>query len=125
MLLQDSLQRNVNILFDLPGHWLPVSCRIKFKLCVLVYRHFEETLPPYLSSVLKTYHPQRSLRSSTDRLLVIPRVNLKSAGERSFRYAASVEWNSLPKPLRFTPTLAQFKKNLKTHFFHQAFPECN
>ena len=111
------------VLFDL--HWLPVSYRIKFKLCVLVYRHFEETLPPYLSSVLKTYHPQRSLRSSTDRLLVIPHVNLKSAGERSFRYAASVEWNSLPKPLRFTPTLAQFKKNLKTHFFHQAFPECN
>ena len=21
--------------------------------------------------------------------------------------------------------VAQFKKNLKTHFFHQAFPECN
>ena len=34
-------------------------------------------------------------------------------------------FNSLPKPLRFTPTLAQFKNNLKTHFFHQAFPECN
>ena len=76
------------VLFDL--HWLPVSYRIKFKLCVLVYRHFEETLPPYLSSVLKTYHPQRSLRSSTDRLLVIPRVILKSADEHSFRYAASV-----------------------------------
>ena len=36
--------------FDL--HWLPVSYRIKFKLCVLVYRHFEETLPSYLSPVL-------------------------------------------------------------------------
>ena len=70
------------VLFDL--HWLHVSYRIKFKLCVLVYRHFEETLPPYLPSVLKTYHPQRSPRSSTDRLLVIPRVNLKSAGERFF-----------------------------------------
>jgi hypothetical protein len=109
------------VLFDL--HWLPVSFRIKFKLCVLVYRHFEETLPPYLSSVLKTYHPHRCLRSSSDKLLVIPRVNLKSAGERSFRYVGSVEWNSLPKPLRFTPTLAQFKKNLKTHFFHLAFPD--
>ena len=51
------------VLFDL--HWLPVSYCIKFKLCVLVYCHFEETLPPYLSSVFKTYHPQRSLRSST------------------------------------------------------------
>ena len=44
------------VLFDL--HWLPVSYRIKFKLCVLVCRQFEETLPPYLSSVLKIYHPQ-------------------------------------------------------------------
>ena len=46
-----------SVLFDL--HRLPVSYRIKFKLCVLVYRHFEETLPPYLSSVLK--HITRSI----------------------------------------------------------------
>ena len=89
--------------------------------CQMIFGKYSIKMLPQI----KTYHPQRSLRSSTDRLLEIPRVNLKSAGERSFRYAASVEWNSLPKPLRFTPTLAQFKKNLKTHFFHQAFPECN
>ena len=31
-------------------HWLPIQYRIKFKLCVFAYRHFEGTLPPYLSS---------------------------------------------------------------------------
>ena len=61
-------------------HWLPISSRINFKLCVLVYNHFEGTLPPYLSSILQIYHPPHSLRSSSDKLLVIPRVNLKSAG---------------------------------------------
>ena len=42
-------------------------------------RHFEGTLPPYLSSVLHIYQPPRVLRSSSEKLLKIPRVNLKSA----------------------------------------------
>ena len=52
--------------------WLPTSSRIKFRLCVLVCNHFEGTLPPYLSSILKIYHPPGSLHSSSDKLLVIP-----------------------------------------------------
>ena len=109
------------ILRDL--HWLPIDFRIKFKLCVFAYRHFEGTLPPYLSSVLCTYNPTRSLRSSSEKLLRTPRVDLKSAGERSFRYAAPVAWNSLPNALRNTPSLSQFKSKLKTHLFQIAFPE--
>ena len=45
-----------------------------------------------------------------------------NAGERSFRYAASAVWNSLPNSIRNTPTLAAFKRQLKTHLFRQAFP---
>ena len=103
-------------------HWLPIEFRIQFKLAVFAFRHFEGTLPPYLSSVLQTYHPSRSLRSSSEKLLKIPRVNFKLAGERSFHFAASSVWNSLPNSLRNIQRLSQFKRHLKTHLFCHAFP---
>ena len=102
-------------------HWLPLEFRIQYKLAVLAFRHFEGTLPTYLSATLCTYEPARSLRSSTERLLKSPRVNLKSAGERSFHFAAPAVWNSLPNSLRNIHSLPQFKKQLKTHLFRQAF----
>ena len=69
-------------------HWLPLEFRVQYKLAVLAFSHFEGTLPLYLSSVLHTYQPPRILRSSSEKLLKIPRVNLKSTGERSFHFAA-------------------------------------
>ncbi len=102
-------------------HWLPVKYRIQYKLATLAFRHFDSTLPPYLSSSLCTYQPSRSLRSSTERLLKIPKTNLKTFGERSFGYTAPTVWNSLPADLRASPSLPTFKVNLKTHFFRQAF----
>jgi len=104
-------------------HWLPVKFRIQYKLAVFAFRYFEGTLPPYLASSLSTYQPTRSLRSSSEKLLIIPRVNLKSAGERSFYFIAPTVWNSLPNSVRDTTTLSQFKTKLKTHLFRQAFPD--
>ena len=104
-------------------HWLPLEFRIQYKLAVFAFRHFEGTLPTYLSATLCTYKPARSLRSSTERLLQSPRVNLKSAGERSFHFAAPAVWNSLPNSLRNIHSLPQFKKQLKTHLFLHAFPD--
>ena len=81
-------------------HWLPVKYRIQYKLATLAFRHFDGTLPPYLSSSLCTYQPPCSLRSSTERLLKIPKTNLKNYGERSFGYIAPTAWNSMPADLR-------------------------
>ena len=102
-------------------HWLPVKYCIQYKLTTLAFRHFDGTLPPYLSSSLCTYQPSRFLRSSTERLLKIPKTNPKTLGECSFGYIAPTVWNSLPADLRASPSLPTFKVNLKTHFFHQAF----
>ena len=102
-------------------HWLPIPYRIQFKLAILAFRHFDKSLPPYLSQSLNIYQTSRTLRSSSEKLLKIPKANLKSAGDRTFSAAASRVWNSLPPSLRNTPTLSLFKSRLKTHFFHQAF----
>ena len=102
-------------------HWLPVKYHIQYKLSTLAFRHCDGTLPPYLSSSLCTYQPSRSLRSSTERLLKIPKTNLKNFGERSFCYIAPTVWNSLPADLRASPSLPTFKTNLKMHLFRQTF----
>ena len=75
-----------------------------------------------MSSVLHIYQPTRSLRSSSEKLLKTPQINLKSAGERLYCYAASAVWNSLPNSIGNVPTLAAFKCQLKTHLFRQALP---
>ena len=102
-------------------HWLPVTFRCQYKIATLAYRHFEGSLPPYLSSSLCTYEPSRSLRSSNEKLLKIPKRNLKSFGQRSFSFMAPSLWNSLLATLRNVPTLSQFKSQLKTFLFAQAF----
>ena len=102
-------------------HWLPVKFRCQYKIATLAYRHFDGSLPPYLSSSLCTYEPSRTLRSSNEKLLKIPKRNLKSFGQRSFSFMAPSLWNSLPATLRNVPTLSQFKSQLKTFLFAQAF----
>ena len=98
-------------------HWLPVKFRCQYKIATLAYRHFDGSLPPYLSSSLCTYEPSRSLRSSNEKLLKIPKRKLKSFGHRSFSFMAPSLWNSLPATLRNVPTLSQFKSHLKTFLF--------
>ena len=57
--------------------WLPVKFCWQYKIATLAYRHFEGSLPPYLSSSLCTYEPSRSLRSSSENMLKIPKRKLK------------------------------------------------
>ena len=102
-------------------HWLPVQFRLEYKLAVLTFRHFEETLPSYLANALHTYTPSRSLRSSYAKQLKVPKVNLKSCGQRSFSFCGPTVWNALPDHLRHQSTLSAFKSHLKTHLFQKAF----
>jgi len=42
-------------------------------------------------------------------------------GDRAFAVAALRAWNSLPDAIRRSPSLAVFKRSLKTHFYIQCF----
>ena len=103
-------------------HWLPVSERIVFKLVALSFHYFDGTLPPYLSCCLSSYSSSRFLHSSSQKLLTISRVNLKSAGAWSFQYQAPLIWNSLPLKIHHCLSLLSFKSQIKTHLFLNAFP---
>ena len=99
-------------------HWLPVHKRIQFKLIVFAFECFHRVAPEYLSELLISYKPTRSLRSGTKNLFVVPSMTTKSYGEHSFVYAAPVPWNALPNDLRNIIDLDKFKAALKKHLFN-------
>ncbi len=53
-------------------HWLPVAARIKFKTLMLAYRTATGSAPVYFHSLMTIYIPSKSLRSASDRHLVVP-----------------------------------------------------
>ena len=48
-------------------------------------------------------------------------IKLKHYGERSFSYAAPVEWNKLDVEIRSVTNIETFKKKVKTDLFIIAF----
>ena len=48
-------------------HWLPIEARIHYKTATLVFRHFENSLAPYLFQLLQIYQPTQTLRSSNEK----------------------------------------------------------
>ena len=102
-------------------HWLPVKQRIEFKMLSLTYRCLNNLGPSYLADLLKPYVPSRTLRSSSSHTLRIPKVNLKSYGERSFEFAAPKLWNSLPRDILMAKTFDGFKRALKMHLSKAAY----
>ena len=105
-------------------HWLPIKQRIDYKIAVTVFHClYTENYPSYLKELITPYKPQRTLRSSSKCLLVMPKTSLRRAGERSFTYAAPAVWNPLPEDIKISPSIDTFKKKLKTHLFKDAFSE--
>ena len=103
-------------------HWLPVHERINYKIATLCFKHFNNTLPSYLSSLLILPPKVRQLRSAKDETrLVLPIKSLKSYGERSFEYCGPLVWNNIPQEIRTVPDINYFKRALKHHLFSRYF----
>ena len=98
-------------------HWLPIPKRIDFKILLLAFKALHCAGPSYLRDLLQWHQPQRQLRSSNEKLLVVPKSKLKRYGDRSFGVVAPKLWNSLPFHLRNVTELDGFKQGLKTHLF--------
>ena len=59
LVLQKSKRQHVTPLLK-QLHWLPIQRRIDYKLATLTYRHFDGSLPQYLSSRLDIYQAMTS-----------------------------------------------------------------
>lgn len=102
-------------------HWLPVRYRIDFKILLFVFKCLNGLAPRYLSDLLVTYSPSRSLRSTDQHLLVVPKTKRKLRGDRAFSVLGPRLWNELPLYIRQAESLLVFKSRLKTHMFSLAF----
>ena len=98
-------------------HWLPVAACIKFKVLMLAYKTTTGTAPTYLSSLVQSYAPSRSLRSASERRLVVPSQRGSKSLSRTFSWTVPSWWNDLPISIRTAESLLIFKKHLKTHLF--------
>ena len=104
-------------------HWLPIYYRIIFKVLTLVHKCLHGLAPSYLMNLLSLSSTSSySLRSSKrTNILHVPRTYAKSFADRSFSVFAPKHWNTLPDNIRQITSLTQFRKELKTYLFHQAF----
>ena len=100
-------------------HWLPVSYRIQYKLCMLMYDVVHGTAPGYLRDLCRPCGDLR-LRSGSRGDYVVPFSRL-SMTQKSFRFSGPRAWNSLPRNVRDAPSRIAFANRLKTHLFKLAY----
>ena len=110
-------------------HWLPVKYRVQFKLGLITYIILNQGQPVYLRELIHPYSSSRNTRQSTPKLkfLHTPTFNRKvhksiKHFSNSFSHYAPVLWNSFPFQIRNSPSVASFRKHLKTHLFNSSFP---
>jgi len=101
-------------------HWLDVSERILFKLCVFIHQCLNNKAPRYLMdscSSVATVPGRQRLRSAGCNYLVVPRHRLATYGRRAFVTARPLAWNDLPDELRdISLSRTDFRSRLKTFF---------
>ena len=102
-------------------HWLPRKQRIDFKILLLTFKALNNSAPLHIKELLKPYNPSRTLRSSGDLLLAVPKSIHRTTGDRSFSYSAPKLWNNLPVQIRRIKELSSFKSALKGYLFSAAY----
>ncbi len=76
-------------------HWLPIAARIKFKVLMFAYKTTTGTAPIYLNLLVQTYAPSRSLRSASERRLVVPSQRGTKSLSWTFSWTVSSWWNDI------------------------------
>ena len=107
-------------------HWLKVPERIKFRLCVLVYRCLNGSAPSYLAETIcpvSSHSTRHRLRSASSSTVLIPSTCRSTLGDRVFPVAAAKAWNSLPDHVRDATSLLTFRRQLKTVLFRQSYSD--
>ncbi len=68
-------------------HWL--AARIKFKVLMFAYKTTTGAAPIYLNLLVQTYAPSRSLRSASERRLVVPSQRGTKSLSRTFSWTCA------------------------------------
>ena len=102
------------------AHILPINLRIRFKMCVTMFRCINGLAPDYLLELVTKKISLESLRISTDTtLLHEPHFEKQNFRNRRVEISGPRQWNILPRSLREIQSLDLFKSKLKTFMFTQ------
>ena len=107
-------------------HWLPENVGSTYKIACLCYHSHSSTAPSYVTEMLhrKPLHTRNTRSSSyTMPLLNRPANSKATLGDRSFSFASSSVWNSIPNDVRSTPSLSSIKSRLKTYLFRSVYKD--
>ena len=107
-------------------HWLPVKVISTYKIACLCYHCHSSTAPSYVADMLhkKPSHTRNAhCISYTMPLLNRPAHSKATLGDRSFYFASSSVWNSIPNDVRCAPSLSSFKSCLKTYLFRSVYKD--
>ena len=107
-------------------HWLPVKVRSIYKIACLCYHCHSSTAPSYVTGMLhrKPLHTRNTRSTSYSMpLLNRPAHSKATLGDRSFSFASSSVWNSIPNDVRCAPSLSSFKSRLKTYLFRSVYKD--
>ncbi len=91
-------------------HWPPVAARIKFKVLMFASKTTTGAAPIYINLLVQTYVPSKSLRSASERRLVVPSERGTKSLSRTFPWTESSCWNDLPISIR---VFSHFQKTNK------------
>ncbi len=100
-----------------------LSCwniKFKFKILMLAYRTASGSAPSFLHSLMKIYIPSWSLRSASERHLVVPSQRGTKSRSRTFSFTGPGWWNELPTPIRNAESLTIFDWHFWTLFTYFA-----
>ena len=100
--------------------------RSTYKIACLCYHCHSSTAPSYVTGMLhrKPLHTRNTSSSSyTMPLLNRPAHSKATLGDRSFSFASSSVWNSIPIDVRCAPSLSSFKSRLKTYLFRSVYKD--
>ena len=105
-------------------HWFTVKVRSTYKIACLCYHCHSSTAPSYVADMLHRKPLQtRNTRSSSYTMPLLNRSAHSKAtlGDRSFSFASSSVWNSIPNDVRCASSLSSFKSRLKTYFIRSVY----
>ena len=113
------LPKSSNITTHLKSHhWIPVNVRSTYKIACLRHKYRNSTAPSYVNDMLhrKPLHTRNTrFCSHTMPFLNRPAHSKTTLGDRSFSFACSTVWNSIPNYVSCIPSLSSFMSRLKTY----------
>ena len=99
-------------------HWLPVKARTQYKIaCLCLQCIYQNSMPPYISDLLHSYCPSRTLLSLDTSLLTVSCFSLETFGKRSFSVVDPLSGTHYHYPSETYSVLQLLKQNLRPIYF--------